>query len=222
MSITLEAVVNSAGATASVTTFTTDVPSGTVDGDLLLWSLVANTATVASTPDGWNIWKVSTTTALNLSTFWRVASGEGASHTHSSLTSARWGGAMLRFSGVDHTHPADVAFPTRVAGTSGQGWPALTPVTPGAVIVAMSACIGPSGTVDCTYTAGNLDSLATDFGSNVAAASNAFGCHGLEAWTSGAFTPTGPIDNVISTRTIGDTTALRPAQPPILLMPPRN
>ena len=213
MAISLVAVTNAPGSTSSVTSFATNVPAGVADGDLLIWTLVGNNVTVAPTPSGWNVWQANTTTGLNQSTFYRVASSEPSSYTATGLTSARWGSAMLALRGVDTTTPIDVTFPTRNAGTTALTYPAITPATAGAWVVAIGAVLASAQGTDIAWTAGNLDAVDTDVGSAVAAATNAFASHGHFAWTSGAFTPTGPATSPVGglSRTIGATTAVRPS-----------
>ena len=212
MAISLVGVVNAPGSTGLVTSLATNVPAGVQDGDLLLWTLVGNNNTAAPTPSGWTVWKTSTTTAHNQSTFYRVASSEPASYTATGLASGRWGAGMLALRGVDQTTPADITFPAQVNGTSTLTYPAATPVTAGAWIVAIGSINGPSGTTNVNWSAGNVTTVQTDFGSNVSAQVNAFGSQGtFESWSSGAFTPTGPQDDVVSARSIGNTTVVRPS-----------
>src|SRR5262245_45242494 len=211
MAISLVGVTNAPGSTTSVTTFDTAVPSGVQNGDLLLWTLTGNTVTVVSAPSGWTDWQLNSTTAINQCTWSRIASSEPASYTATGLSSNRWGGAMIALRGVDTTTPQDVAFPTRNAGTTALTYPAITPVTAGAWIIAIGCIVGPSGTADITWTIGNLDALDTDAGTNVSASTNCFVSHGHKVWTSGAFTPTAPATATTSTRTIGATQAVRPS-----------
>lgn len=212
MAISLVSVTNAPGSTGTVTSFATNVPAGVADGDLLIWTLVANNVTVAPTPSGWSVWQTNSTTGLNQSSFYRIASSEPSSYTASGLTSARWGAAMIALRGVDTTTPQDVSFPAAINGTTAFSWPAITPATSGAWVLAISAMqLSGTGITDVTWTGGNV-TVDSDAG---AATSNAnpFVSHGHASWSSGAFTPTGPTSSPVGglSRTIGATTAVRPA-----------
>jgi len=211
MAISLAGAVNAPGSGAATTSFSTNVPAGVLNNDLLLWTLHGNTVTSAATPTGWTPWTLNTATGVNQSTFYRWASGEPASYT-ATLSSNRWGGSMLALRGVDMTTPQDVTFPAAINGTTAITFPAITPVTAGAWILAAASLIGPTGVVDYTFGLGNLAALDCDAGTDNAGTTNTFICIGHQLWTSGAFTPTGPaLSAQATTRTIGATWALRPA-----------
>jgi len=197
------------GAAAAVTTFTTDEPAGTAVGDLMLWKTTYNNNSIQPPPSGWLAWTGASTTALGQATWYRFKqSGDPSSWSYTGI-SLRWGHGMESWRGVDTTTPQDVT-PVSAVGTTLNGFPAITPVTAGAHIVADGAMLGPTSTTNVTWATNNLDALSNDFGSNVTTTTNAFLGSGYEAWTSGAFTPN-LTHAVTSTRTISIAYALRPA-----------
>src|SRR5262252_2681506 len=212
MAISLVGVVNAPGSGAAATSFTTNVPAGVANGDLLIWTLTGNTVSVPGAPSGWNAWQLNSTTAICQGNYYRIASSEPASYTYSGLTSNRWGGSMLALRGVDTTTPIDVAFPSRNAGTTTLTYPAITPATAGAWVLAIGSIVtAATGVTDITWTVGNLTAVDTDCGTDNSGTTNCFNSHGHFGWTSGAFTPTGPATTEAATRTIGASTAVRPS-----------
>lgn len=207
MPIAVSGTPTTAAPTAAATSVTINVPSGIANGDLLLWVASGNVATVAPTPAGWNVYQTGTGTAQNLSIFYRFASNEPASYTHSTLTSGKWAFTMAGFSGVDATTPLDVAVPAYVAGTTAVAFPAITPVTSGAWILAVAHVQGATGAT-FAFTNGNTDALVVV--NQPASGINASNAIARRAWTTGAFTPTMTYTGT-STRTLGATGALRPA-----------
>ena len=153
------------------------------------------------------MYQTATGTSQNLSIFYRFASNEPASYTHSTLTSGRWVMSMAGFSGVNST-PLDVAVPAAVAGTTALTFPAITPVTAGAWTLAIGHVQGATGAV-FVFSAGNNDALVVTNAPNTAAI-NPSHAVARRAWTSGAFTPTMTYTGT-STRTLGSTGALRPS-----------
>lgn len=116
---------------------------------------------------------------------------------------------VLVFRGVHATTPQDVTATTATGtGTTNPNPPAITPVTTGAVIVAMGG--GASSTTAGTLASSDLTGLvATAQGNTIASASGM----GRKAWTGGAFDPsawTGGGDNSVNTWAAA-TLALRPA-----------
>jgi hypothetical protein len=209
--IALSGTPSTTNNTAAGTTLTVNVPAGIANGDLLIWHMIANNATVASTPAGWNVVKTGTTTTHNQSIFWRVAASEPASYTHAALTSAKWTFSMYAFSGVDNTTPLDIAsasIPAMTAGTTAVTLPAITPVTAGAWIIGTGSAIGAT-TATFAFSSSNSDGTVV---LNQPATSGVNPSHGTfwEAWVSGAFTPLVTFTGT-STRTLGSTYALRPS-----------
>lgn len=137
-----------AGATTSDTSVTNDVPSGTVDGDILLWAISGGTATPA-TPSGWSPW-ASHVNTNKLTIFYRFASSEPASYTASGLTAGSYTAEMSAYRGVDQTTPQDA---TPTTGTSSV--PSITTVTPNAYAVVHGKCKSATGVTNTNWTSSN-------------------------------------------------------------------
>ena len=87
-------------------------PSGTVDNDVMLAIINANNDTTITPPSGWNLirsygYDASLLTA-KISTYYKVASSEGANYTFSLSGTVRNAGAISSFSGVKTSDPIDV------------------------------------------------------------------------------------------------------------------
>lgn len=208
MTIALRGSQNAASA-VGVTSLTCNVPTGVVDGDLLIWIIQNNTVNTASTPAGWTLLRTQTGVSQHLGIFYRVAASEPASYTHAALTSGKWAMTILAFSGVDAATPFDVTTPAFSSGTTALSFPAITPVTAGAGIVAVGRVHGTTGVNMVPFSNGNLDTLdgqAGDTGSGV----NPSHGYGSKSWSSGAFTAAMTYAGV-SVRTLGAAFALRPS-----------
>jgi hypothetical protein len=211
--------------TTSTTAAVSNVPTGTVDGDLLIWQVgTAGTSGVQATPTGWTLAK-SLAGPSGLSSFviwYRVAASEPASYTTGAFAAiGRRAVIMASYSGVDNTTPLDVAVPTITEGTTAVACPAITPVTAGAWVLGLATVVVGSGVINTTYSTSNLTAIDSQVTSTQGAATNAVDATGHFAWTSGAFTPAYTTSNA-STRSIGATLALRPTVNPELVMAPRT
>lgn len=206
---------------------TSNVPSGTVDNDVMVWRWSgAGNASVPTTPAGWNLDKSGTTTVNGMATYWRVAASEPASYNFGTLGAAiRQSVTLISFSGVDTVNPIDVATAAYVAGTTATTCPACTPVTAGAWVLGLGDANVASGVTNTTFSSANLTAIDAQVSSTQAAATNNVGCCGHFVWSSGAFTPTFTTSNA-SVRTLGGSMALRPAAAvaaiPELVMAPRS
>lgn len=208
MAIALRGTPTAFEPTAAVTTVTNSVPTGVVDNDQLIWLAVGTIATAPTTPTGWSLEKSTTTTGNGTFIYRRTASSEPASY-NMTVTSARWTGLMLAYSGVDTQAPIDVTTPTGVAGTTAITCPAITPVTPGAVVLGVAgANNGPTVITTGTITSSNTTIDGTSTTKSASAANDVAGV-GSVAWTSGAFTPL-MASSATPQRTMGMTVALRP------------
>lgn len=193
------------------TSVVTNVPTGTVNGDLLIWAIGITNLTANATPSGWNVWHVQTTTACQVNVYWRVAASEPASYT-ATIATGRFVHTMLAVRGADLTTPEDVAS-AGTAGTTATTASAVTPVTAGSWVLSVAVAQTASGVTPGNYTSGNLDAVVQTGFSNVGANTNAAIGVGYEAWGSGAFTPTWTAGSATA-RTIGVSSVIRPAIPP--------
>jgi hypothetical protein len=131
------------------TTVVNNVPSGVVDGDLLLWELAGVLGT-ASAPTGWLSWAAVTNAASRLSIFYRFASSEPASYT-ATVPSGRWNGIMSAYRGVDQTTPQDATPTTASSATT----PAIVTATNGAYALSHGMAISASGVTNTNWTSSN-------------------------------------------------------------------
>lgn len=196
----------------STTPITVGVPAGAAVDDLLLLVGAYNNNSVAATPAGWNVWHTDSTTALGLVVFWRIAtSGDVAGGVTYSIanTASRSCGAMLAYRGADATTPEDVASSNNT-GNGTQTFPAITPATAGAWIIAIGAHITAAGDASVTWSTSNMDAVDEQALGSTSGVTDATLGVAHEAWTSGAFTP-----NLTSTgttgRSISISSAIRPA-----------
>jgi hypothetical protein len=194
--------------TAAVTTVTNSVPTGVVDGDQLLWVVSGTSVTAPTTPAGWTLEKSLGASGNSTHIYRRTASSEPASY-NMTVTSARWSGVMVAYSGVDTSSPIDVATPTGVIGTTAFACPAITPVTVGAVVLGVGGSRVGSGVTSGAITSTNTTIAGTATTKAAAAANAVVGLGHSAAWASGSFTPA-LATSVASTITHGLTVALRP------------
>lgn len=194
-----------AGASSHVVT----VPTGNVDGNLLLAAITVGSATVPTTPTGWTIWQTGSTTAHALGVYYRVAAAEPASYTFTTASS-RVCISMATLSGVDTTTPKDVAVPAVGTGTTTYAFPAITPVTAGAWVWATGSVGFASGATTGTPAASNFTLDAVVGPTAQSASINTAQGTGHLAWSAGAFTPA-MTTSVASARTVSMTSAIRPA-----------
>jgi cellulose synthase/poly-beta-1,6-N-acetylglucosamine synthase-like glycosyltransferase/DNA-binding NarL/FixJ family response regulator len=100
---------------AFATTFTTNMPAGTVDGDVLVatvgWSYSGGTVTA---PAGWTLLRRSASDTVGWNTFdmlgvwWKIASGEPASYTWTIASVNSITAGIYAFSGALATSPFDI------------------------------------------------------------------------------------------------------------------
>ena len=137
-----------AGTSTTDTSVTNNVPSGVVDGDLLLWAISGGSA-LPATPSGWSSWAAAVNTN-RLTIFYRFASSEPASYTASGLTAGTYSAIMSAYRGVDQTTPQDA---TPLTGTSSV--PSITTVTPNAYALSHGKCKSASGVTNTVWTSTN-------------------------------------------------------------------
>lgn len=179
---------------------------------LVAWDYI-NIATTIATPAGWAVWHQQTGTAQQWAIFYKTSTtgNDGVTLT---TASARQTYGMLAFSGVNMTTPEDVASAGSV-GTTAIAFPAVTPVTAGAIVLAFGGVLTASGVTTTAFTSTNLDGFHVNGASSGATSTatnavNATGAIGYENWVSGAFTPAMAQATSTSSRTMGVSTVIRP------------
>lgn len=149
----------SSAASNSATSLVLSTPAGLADGELLFEAEMfrntpADTVTAPPTPTGWTI-NAPTLNNNGQNAAYRklivTASGEPASYTFTTQQTANRCCALLaRVSGADTSTPVDV---TSATATSGLTAPAITTVTPGALLVMYAVTHVPSAvTLDLSVT----------------------------------------------------------------------
>ncbi len=203
--------------TAQVTTITHTVPTGVVNGDLLIWVISqSNTATnPVADPTGWTRIQAATNTTMNTTVWYRVAASEPASYASPTLTSGMVTSLMVAYTGVDNATPLDVTVPTAVGTATGTfgPFPAITPLTAGAWVLGVGNCrFAASATIpsDTNLTSTNLTIDAQHASQATSASIHDDAGLGHAAWTSGAFTPN-MASTLAASATLSQTIALRPA-----------
>lgn len=139
---------------------TVPVPSGTVDGNLLVMFFVADDEN-SITASGWNVLTEATgnngAAAFRGTVLWKYASSEGANVTFTHTGNATTG-RMLRFSGMATSNPfgatPDATFNGQASSTAVTGT-SVTPEADGAMIVLACLSDGENNTV-ASYTGGSL------------------------------------------------------------------
>lgn len=95
------------------TTIVMTVPSGVVDGDIMLMNVTVRggTGTTITDPAGWTLLgaQVNSTTVLAQKIYWRVANNEPASYTVT-ITSNKASGTIIALTGADSTAPVAAQF----------------------------------------------------------------------------------------------------------------
>lgn len=89
---------------------TVNVPTGTVNGDVMVVDVMYGGTTQMSTPAGWNlINNISNTNSASqmTTTFWRLASSEPASYTWTMPALVCWITGAVSYSGVNQSTPID-------------------------------------------------------------------------------------------------------------------
>jgi len=132
-----------------------NVPTGTVDGDVLYLYVINSSTVPVVTPSGWTSLQTGTNgTGGTLDVFRRVASSEPASYTLNTNGSNCFC-AMESLTGVDNATPED-AMTTVTTGTATPvAFPSITTVTPDAWHLAVQGDWSASpGGVPTNYTAG--------------------------------------------------------------------
>ncbi len=121
MAIARRGTPTTAARTSSGTTFVLNVPTGVVDGDLLLMCIWGDGTLTITDPAGWNTVTGNPVSPTNGrgKVFWRIASSEPASYTIT-FGSEKWVGMMMAYSGCDATTPIRASSwkAETVAGTS--------------------------------------------------------------------------------------------------------
>lgn len=145
---------------------TVSKPTGTVDGDFLIFGAATDTVhTVSTVPTGFT----QPTAALDqaadttFSCLTRVASGEPASYTFTNYFGTTEVGTvfMLAITGVDQTTPLDGVTATTLASAAanGQSWAAITPASNDAVVLGIGGSDPSSSARAATPNAGFTELL---------------------------------------------------------------
>lgn len=220
MAIALRGTPTGAGA-ALVTSISCNVPTGVVAGDLLIWNIAQGIATNPTTdPAGWTRIDFETTTNDSSDNWYRIADGtEPASYTSPTLSSGQTATSMAAFSGVDNLNPFDITTPANSAGTTTIPFPAVTPVTAGAWIIAIAAIQFAANATVGTITSSNTTMMTSNASTGAASSVHAISAMSRFAWSSGAFTPA-MSSSQATNRTLGQSLVLRPAFPQIPIRSP--
>lgn len=199
------------------TSFTLNMPPATQANDLLLAVLEGNNSAQPPDQAGWTTISTVGTTTLCRGIYYRWATAsEPSTYVMSSLTQARYVGAIAAYRGVDLTSPLDVAVPAASAtaspaSNSNLGMPAITPVTVGAWVIGIVTVVQADNTVP-TFTSSNLTAVDVVEGSTGPSGNNIKGALGHFAWSSGSFTPQYSLTTGVAIlREAGISIALRPA-----------
>lgn len=213
MAISLVGTPTGTGASAAVTSIACTVPTGATTSTYLVWTVNGNNVTSPTAdPAGWTRLQFTSVSGENVATWGRFHDGSSTSYTSPTLTSAITATSMVAFGGVDTTTPLDVAMPTGTTGTTAWTFPAITPVTTGAWVVAVGGPQLAAAVTTGTITSSNLSAVdVATWSTNAASAVHVAACIGhLGTWASGAFTPA-MASSAVTAHTIGQSLALRPA-----------
>lgn len=175
-------------------------PTGVVNGDLMfaVISFTSGSETISSAPAGWTLIQATSSGGANqisLSTYYRIASGEGASYTWNYTGSGINNcGFIIRITGAHATTPYDVS-----SGTYGQGGVATGSGISSSfndslvcfVVGYQSDQLGWSFTTPIGYT--SRVSLASS------GAAHAFGCDKIQTGAGNTGSPTTSPPTAIST-----------------------
>lgn len=225
MSVQQQGSATGAGA-ALVTSIACNVPAGVLAGYFLIWQIVQSITTAPATdPAGWTRLAFTPGAANSGSwTWYRISpGGEPASYTSPTLSSGQTATTMAAFSGVDPNTPFDVTKPAAVQGTTATTFPAITPVTAGAMILALGTDEYAASATVGTITSSNATMIGSNASTGAASSIHVISSMARFAWSSGAFTPA-MSSSAATTRTIGESIALRPApqQRQVIFPPMRN
>jgi len=133
-------------------------PPGTAPGNVLVASLSLNGASVSSAPTGWvTIAAVENIANPHLYSYYRVAApGEPATYTWTLSAAATSSGGIARYSGVNNANPLDT--PANISSSAldvpSLAVPAVTTVSPGAMLVGAAAINSSNTSVLMTSPAG--------------------------------------------------------------------
>lgn len=143
---------SSATVNATASTIVVTVPTGTIDGDVLVMGVSARgnlAGSAVTTPSGWTLRGTPIQTGngvadQSLYMFTRVASSEPASYTVTVGSTTRIMAAMLAYSGVDNTTPFDVASGNSGASSASAVAPTLSAAATGEMLVEFFASVSNS------------------------------------------------------------------------------
>lgn len=175
--------------TTASANLTPATPVGTTLDDLLLLRVLSIQNAVLPTPSGWTLARADATSGVSPALFYRWATASEPTTQSIVTASGRWAALLSSYRGVDKTTPLDgVAVGFTTGTTTTVAFPAITPATAGAWIVATRFESHASGVTTATYTTSNM-TLRTQVASNAASAVNMSIGTADTQWTSGAFTP---------------------------------
>jgi hypothetical protein len=202
------------GSSGVVTSMTNNVSSLVQPGDMLVFSVAGQTATVpAGVPTGFSTLNVSNTTALYLANwykFWTVSDMGTTTVASGTLTSTRHASMLQIIRNVDLLQPFDTVVGNAQAGTTTTTTTGITPATQGAWILGLVAQTFASGTTPGALASSNMN-VDADIFSTAAAAVNVLCGVMHQPWSgSGAFTPNAS-NSAATVRTLFQRTALKPS-----------
>lgn len=194
-------------------------PTGTVDGDMLIWAISASgTVTTPPAPAGWSVlfaWTL-VGTGLYLGVWYKFAASEGASYSLAGLDSARWTSIMRCEQNVDPTTPFDVAVVTGSSTSAQAPSTAVNPIADRTKLIAIESASAASGVTNTGWTATGGSTLDASESSSAAGAANAaLATSSLFLDTGGSNTTIGLTPSGTIARGIHATFALRPKSLPV-------
>lgn len=153
---------------ASGTSVTVNVPSGTVDGDVMIAQIswMSNTVKTVTPPGGWTLLETDVNSAFEQRTYVRVASSEPANYAWTFSGTVRVEAGIGSFIGVDNTTPIDVSNGQFNSSSTSVTAPSVTTTVANALLVFCGSGNGqgtytpPSGMTeqwDDNTTIGTLD-----------------------------------------------------------------
>ena len=138
------------------TTVVINKPAGTAAGNVLIASIALNGTTITTAPSGWVQIAAIITINPRLYAYYRVAgAGEPATYTWTLSAAVANSGGIARYSGVNNANPLDATTTTATATVvTSLAVPAVTTVSPGAMLVGAAAINSSNETILITSPAG--------------------------------------------------------------------
>jgi PKD repeat protein len=186
-----------AGSTSSlsssaVSAVTLNAPSGVSAGDVLVAAFTVNNQPTVTTPSGWTpiVTALKPDGAAEVFAYYHVVgAGESAGSYSWALSAAqKWGGGITAYTGVDTSHPLDIASPaTKIDGTGSATTITLSgvaTVTNGAMLIGGLGADGATATTTAPsgWTEG-FDSIGAKMSEHAYKAQSAAGPSGSATWT---------------------------------------